>query len=132
MFHSLLIIFIQVVRQSCNRVAVVSGADVIGVDDVSIGTIIFAREEIVVAEPGQEGALGVVGGAVYVEVDQAALPVIMGTGGNCSGSDCILADLSSILSPIERNPPGTDCIEIQFMSFEVIISGNAVISLQRL
>ena len=111
MFHSLLIIFIQVVRQSCNRVAVVSGADVVGVGDVDEGAVGVAGEEVVVAKPGEEGALGVVGGAVYVEVDQAALPVIMGTGSHSSSFDCILANLGSILYPIERNPPETDTIK---------------------
>ena len=91
---------------------VVSGAEVVGVGDVGVGTVWVAGEEVVVAEPGQEGALGVVGGAVYVEVDQAAFLVIVGTCGNGSGSDCILTDLGSILFPIKRNPPETDGVII--------------------
>ena len=70
---------------------------------------------------------GVVGGAVYVEENMAALPVVVGAGSHSSSSDCIPADSDCFFSSIKWNPPGTDGIEIQLISFETIVSSDTVI-----
>lgn len=86
---SLVILSIQVIRQFGVWGRIVGGADVVGVGDVDEGAVGVAGEEVVIVKPCQESTLFVLGFAVYIEGNQAILPVVVCIGKNGIPPCCI-------------------------------------------